>query len=65
MVELCEGVDQVWPGDSVLYYARLSAAPPRSRMSRIVTTPEYQRMTIRSWSTTTKLLGLLDEHCDP
>ena len=30
-------------------------------MSRIVGTPEYQRMTIRSWATTTKLLALLDE----
>ena len=27
---------------------------------RIVGTPEYQLMTIRSWSTTTKLLDLLD-----
>jgi hypothetical protein len=29
-------------------------------MSRIVGTPEYQQMTIRSWITTTKLLGLLE-----
>jgi hypothetical protein len=29
-------------------------------MSRIVGTPEYQQMTIRSWSSTTKLRGLLD-----
>jgi uncharacterized protein (DUF1697 family) len=27
-------------------------------MGRIVATPEYQRMTIRSWRTTTKLLDL-------
>ena len=32
----------------------------QSRMSRIVGTPEYQQMTIRSWATTTKLLGLLE-----
>jgi hypothetical protein len=30
-------------------------------MSRIVGTPEYQLMTGRSWSTTTKLLALLEQ----
>jgi uncharacterized protein (DUF1697 family) len=56
-----EGVDQAWAGRGVVYFARLSAERQRSLMSRIVGTPEYQRMTIRSWSTTTKLLGLLDD----
>jgi uncharacterized protein (DUF1697 family) len=32
----------------------------RSRMSKIVGTPEYQLMTIRSWSTATRLRALLD-----
>ena len=56
-----EGVDQAWPGNGVIYFARLSARRTESRMSRIVGTPEYRQMTIRSWTTTTKLLGLLDE----
>lgn len=60
VVELREGVDQVWPGTGVLYFARLSARRTQSKMSRIVGTPEYQLMTIRSWNTTTKLLGLRD-----
>ena len=60
VVELREGVDQAWAGDGVVHFRRLSAALTRSRMSRIVARPEYQRMTIRSWSTTTKLLDLLD-----
>lgn len=55
-----DGVDEAWPGRGVLYFARLSAQRTRSRMSSIVGTPEYQRMTIRSWATTTKLLDLLD-----
>jgi uncharacterized protein (DUF1697 family) len=29
-------------------------------MGSIVGAPEYQRMTIRSWTTTTRLLALLD-----
>jgi uncharacterized protein (DUF1697 family) len=60
-VELREGVDWAWPGKGVLYFARLSARRTESRMSKIAGKPEYQKMTIRSWSTTTKLLGLLDE----
>ncbi len=60
VVEQREGVDQAWTGSGVLYFARLSARRTQSRMGRIVGTPEYQRMTIRSWATTTKLLDLLE-----
>jgi uncharacterized protein (DUF1697 family) len=60
VVQLREGVDQAWPGRGVVYFARLSARRTASRMGRIIGTPEYQRMTIRSWATTTKLLALLD-----
>jgi uncharacterized protein (DUF1697 family) len=62
VVERREGVDQAWPGTGVLYFARVSERRAQSRMNRVVGTPEYQRMTIRSWATTTKLLGLLDGH---
>jgi uncharacterized protein (DUF1697 family) len=56
-----EGVDEAWPGTGVVYFQRLSARRTQSRMSKIIGTPEYQLMTIRSWSTTTKLLSLLDD----
>jgi uncharacterized protein (DUF1697 family) len=59
VVRLREGVDQAWAGTGVIYFARLSAQRQRSLMSKIVGTPEYQSMTIRSWSTTTKLRSLL------
>jgi uncharacterized protein (DUF1697 family) len=61
VVSLRDGVDQAWPGDGVVYFARLSARRVQSRMGRIVGTPEYKLMTIRSWTTTTKLLDLLDD----
>jgi uncharacterized protein (DUF1697 family) len=61
VVRLREGVDQAWPGTGAVYFARLSERRTQSRMSSIVGTPEYQRMTIRSWTTTTKLLDLLDQ----
>jgi uncharacterized protein (DUF1697 family) len=60
VVRLREGVDQAWPGTGVVYFARLSSRRTESRMSSIVGTGEYRLMTIRSWSTTTKLLRLLD-----
>ena len=57
-----EGVDQVWPGNGVIYSQRLSALRTKSRLSKIVGTPAYQSMTIRSWSTTTKLLSLMQRN---
>ena len=60
VVELREDVDQAWAGSGVVYFARVSARRTQSRMSRIVGTPEYQQLTIRSWTTTTKLLDLLE-----
>lgn len=61
VVELRDGVDRAWPGSGVLYFERLSERRTQSRMSRLVGTPEYRRMTIRNWNTTTKLLSLLDD----
>jgi uncharacterized protein (DUF1697 family) len=61
VVKLREAVDQAWPGTGVVYFARLSERRTQSRMSSIVGTPEYQRMTIRSWTTTTKLLQLANQ----
>jgi uncharacterized protein (DUF1697 family) len=54
-----EGVDKVWSGDGVIYSQRLSAQRTKSRLSKIAATPVYKSMTIRSWSTTTKLLEIL------
>jgi uncharacterized protein (DUF1697 family) len=59
-VQVRDGVDRAWPGTGVLYFERLSERLAQSRLSRIVGTPEYQRMTIRTWTTTTKLLNLLE-----
>lgn len=61
VVEPREAVDQAWPGKGVVYFARLSERRTESKMSKIVGTSEYQQMTIRSWSTTTKLPELLDK----
>jgi uncharacterized protein (DUF1697 family) len=58
--ELREGVDTAWQGKGVIYFARVAEEASRSRMSKVVSTPEYKNMTIRSWRTTTRLLELMD-----
>ena len=60
-VEIREGVDRVWPGRGVLYFARLAAKATSSRLNKVASLPEYKSMTLRSWSTTTKLLAKMDE----
>jgi uncharacterized protein (DUF1697 family) len=54
-----EGVDRIWPGDGVVYSQRLSALRTRSRLNKVIATPAYKAMTIRSWSTTARLAELL------
>jgi uncharacterized protein (DUF1697 family) len=60
-LEMKKGIDRAWAGKGVLYMARLRSKATGSRLNKIASTPEYQDMTIRSWSTTTKLLDRLDE----
>lgn len=54
-----EGVDRIWPGDGVIYSQRLSAARTKSRLSKVMASPLYKSMTIRSWSTTVKLWDMI------
>jgi uncharacterized protein (DUF1697 family) len=55
VVETREGVGRARAGKGVLYFSRLASQASGSRLSKIVVLPEYQDMTIRSWSTTTKV----------
>jgi uncharacterized protein (DUF1697 family) len=55
-----DGVDRVWPGDGVIYSQRLSAERTKGRLNRIMGSPAYRSMTIRSWATTKALLDLMD-----
>ncbi len=55
-----EGVDVVWPGKGVIYSQRLSAERTKSRLNKVLATPFYKSMTIRSWQTTEKLLAMLE-----
>jgi uncharacterized protein (DUF1697 family) len=59
-LQLRDGVDRAWPGTGVVYFSRLSERRTQSRMGKIVGTPEYQLMSIRSWNTVAKLADLLE-----
>ena len=54
------GVDAVWPGTGVIYSQRLSAQRTKSRLNKIMGTPAYRSMTIRSWQTTLALLERME-----
>lgn len=55
-----EGVDQAFAGVGVLYFSRLISKASQSRLTRVVSLPIYQSMTIRNWNTTTKLLSMME-----
>jgi uncharacterized protein (DUF1697 family) len=55
-----DGIDKVWPGEGVIYSQRLSAERTKSRLSKMMESPLYKSMTIRSWQTTQKLLELME-----
>lgn len=59
-VTVKEGVDEAHAGKQVLYFSRLEKKATQSRLPRLMGTPVYKRMTIRNWSTTTKLLALME-----
>ncbi len=56
-----DGVDQAYKGKYVLYFSRLISRASQSRLSRIISLPMYQNMTIRNWNTTTRLLAIMNK----
>ena len=54
-----DGVDVVWPGDGLIYSQRLSAHRTRSRLNRVMSSPLYRSMTIRSWQTVSALKDIV------
>jgi uncharacterized protein (DUF1697 family) len=58
-VSMKEGVDRGWAANGVVYFSRLTSRATQSRLSRVVSLPIYQQMTLRNWNTTTKLRDLV------
>lgn len=59
-----EGVDTAYAGEYVLYFSRLISKAGQSHLTKIIKLPVYQNMTIRNWSTTTKLLALMEKESE-
>jgi uncharacterized protein (DUF1697 family) len=59
-LEFKEGVDRAWAGRGVIYFSRLASRASSSRLSKFAGLPVYKSVTVRSWSTTRKLLALID-----
>ena len=64
LIETRDGVDRAWRGRGVFYFSRVAAKATRSRLSKVASLPEYKNMTLRSWSTTTKLLAAMEASGD-
>jgi uncharacterized protein (DUF1697 family) len=60
MPELREGVDEISAGPGALYFSRVRARATKTRIQAFMAMPIFQQMSMRSWSTTTRLLELLD-----
>ncbi|HJR46301.1 MAG TPA: DUF1697 domain-containing protein [Actinomycetota bacterium] len=60
-VPVRDEVDEVYAGRGVIYFSRVTSMRTKSRLSRVASLPIYKSMTIRSWSTTTRLLRMMDE----
>jgi uncharacterized protein (DUF1697 family) len=60
MPELREGVDSVAPGPGAIYFSRVAARATKTRIQRFMAMPIFQQMTVRTWSTSIRLLEKLD-----
>lgn len=54
------GIDTAHQGQAVLYFSRLISKAAQSHLTKIISLPVYQNMTIRNWNTTTALLTRMD-----
>jgi len=57
--ELREGVDSGAPGPGVIYFSRVAAQASKTRITRLMSMPVFQQMTVRNWRTTTRLSEML------
>jgi len=60
-IKLKEGIDAIYPGESVVYASKLISKSSQSRLTKIISLPIYKNMTIRNWNTTTKLMEMMEK----
>lgn len=55
-----KGVDEVYAGENILYFKRLISRISQSHLTKIISLPVYQNLTIRNWNTTYRLFELME-----
>jgi uncharacterized protein (DUF1697 family) len=63
-IEVRPDVDMAWPGPSAIYFRLPSLKSPnrgKSWLNKITQKPLYQLVTMRNWSTTKKILEILEK----
>lgn len=55
-----EGVDEASAGPGAIYFSRVAARASQSWLDKLTALAIYQRMTIRNWNTTTRLLQMME-----
>ena len=60
-IKLAPGVDSVQPGPGVVYCTTLLSGVKQSRFTRVIGTPIYREMTIRTYNTCRKILDLMEQ----
>jgi uncharacterized protein (DUF1697 family) len=62
-IDVREGIDKAWQGETVIYYRLPSLTSPhatKSYLNKVAQKPIYAAITMRNWKTTTKLLEILE-----
>ncbi len=60
-IKLKDGVDNAYKGQDVLYTTKLICRATQSHLTKLISMPMYQNMTIRNWNTTTKVFELMNK----
>ena len=60
-IKLRERIDEVFAGENVLFFRRRFIDLSKSKLTKIVSSPIYQHITIRNWKTSIKLLEMMNE----
>jgi uncharacterized protein (DUF1697 family) len=60
MPDLRNGVDSIAPGPDALYFSRVAAQATKTRIQKFMALPVFQRVTVRTWKTSVRLLELLE-----
>ena len=58
-LKLKDGVDEASYGKHALYFTRLTELSSRSYLTKLISLPVYKELSIRNFTTTTKLLELM------